>query len=152
MPERPYSASTIAKWFIVWATKDEADRSNLKIQKLLYFAQGHFLGASGEILFTDDIEAWAHGPVVPSLYREYKTFGSGDIEMDEDFDFNDIDDETTEFLVSVWERYGGYAAWTLRNMTHSERPWIVAFERGPNHTISTESLQHFFSVQSPAGD
>ncbi len=44
-----YDALTIAKWFVAFAEANEADCSNLKLQKLLYFAQGHYLAASGEM-------------------------------------------------------------------------------------------------------
>lgn len=33
-------AMVIAKWFVAWASADQADISNLKLQKLLYYAQG----------------------------------------------------------------------------------------------------------------
>jgi uncharacterized phage-associated protein len=43
---------------------DEGDVSNMKLQKLLYFAQGRFLAQNGIPLFDNPIEAWNHGPVV----------------------------------------------------------------------------------------
>ena len=39
----PYPALTIAKWFIAWAEAEDEELSNLKLQKLLYYAQGHYL-------------------------------------------------------------------------------------------------------------
>jgi uncharacterized phage-associated protein len=38
--------------------------SNLKLQKLLYYAQGFYLAIYGKALFEEDIVAWEHGPVV----------------------------------------------------------------------------------------
>ncbi len=64
--------------------------SNLKLQKLLYDAQGHYLGGHGQPLFEDPIEAWVHGPVVPSTYYERQRYGSGNVdvhvEVGDDFD------------------------------------------------------------------
>ena len=87
-----YIAETIAKWFLA-RNKYDVDMghgdeliSNLKLQKLLYYAQGCVLAITGNILFNDDIEAWEHGPVVPTIYHLYKTFGRSGIEFDEDFD------------------------------------------------------------------
>ena len=42
-PTPPYLALTIAKWFVAWAEANEAELSNLKLQKLLYYAQGYHL-------------------------------------------------------------------------------------------------------------
>lgn len=47
----PYSALTIAKWFVAWAEAEEDELSNLKLQKLLYYAQGHYLACYGRPLF-----------------------------------------------------------------------------------------------------
>ncbi|WP_366513810.1 type II toxin-antitoxin system antitoxin SocA domain-containing protein [Planktotalea sp.] len=44
----------------------------MKLQKLVYIAYGWHLALSGKKLFTEEIEAWKHGPVVPSLYHEFK--------------------------------------------------------------------------------
>jgi hypothetical protein len=64
-----YPAMTIAKWFVAWAEAGDADAdlSNLKLQKLLYYAQGHYLARTGTPLFPETIEA---GPTVP-LYLRY---------------------------------------------------------------------------------
>lgn len=52
-----FHARDIARWFIAWAENLDAELSNLKLQKLLYCAQGHRPGATGEPLFDDGIQA-----------------------------------------------------------------------------------------------
>ena len=47
--------------------------SHKKLQKLCYYAQAWYVTIKNKPLFEDDIEAWVHGPVVPSLYSQYKT-------------------------------------------------------------------------------
>lgn len=147
-----YPAATIAKWFIAWSEADEtgeADLSNLKLQKLLYYAQGNYLATNeGNPLFDDRIEAWSHGPVIPAVYHEYKRFGRGAVclERDDPFEWDDIDADTTQFLIDVWDRYGGLAPWKLRNMTHSEAPWVDTFRNDELHIeIPRESLLRYFS-------
>jgi uncharacterized phage-associated protein len=82
---------TIAKWFIAWTGQvEEARLSNLKLQKLLYYAQGHYLATAGQPLFDDRIQAWSHGPVVPTVYHEYKKFGRDNIVLDDADDFRGI--------------------------------------------------------------
>ena len=52
--------------------------SNLKLQSLLYFVQAYFLldsdGKSG--CFSEGIEAWDFGPVVPNVYYTFCTYGA----------------------------------------------------------------------------
>ena len=64
-----------AKYFLAQASEDAGDLiSNLKLQKLVYYAQGFHLALYDEPLFLEAIEAWTHGPVVPDLYRHYKKY------------------------------------------------------------------------------
>lgn len=146
--DKPYRAATIARWFLAWAEHaEEVGLSNMKIQKLLYYAQGHYLAATGQPLFDDTIEAWSHGPVVPNVYHSYKGHGNAEIELPEEDEFTwaDVDPDTTQFLIKVWNTYGGLAAWRLRNMTHDEPPWKDAFVEGERHRAITPSslLNHF---------
>lgn len=145
-----YDALTVAKWFIAWAdvTGDDEGVSNLKLQKLLYYAQGHHLATTGRPLFRNDIQAWSHGPVVPDVYHAYKRAGRYGIALDEDdpFDWGDIDDaRATHTLQKVWNTYGGYTAWRLRNMTHEEAPWKEYWQDGAKSVvIPNDTLRRFF--------
>ena len=146
--EAKYRALTIAKWFIAWAEAEDAELSNLKLQKLLYYSQGYHLARFGFPLFSDRIEAWAHGPVVADVYHAYKCFRSDDIHLpDSDtFAWDDVDEQATDLLLQVWNTYGPVAAWKLRNMTHRERPWIEAFAQDSrNEVIGHSSLERYFS-------
>lgn len=149
-----YDALTIAKWFVAWTETDEsgeAEISNLKLQKLLYYAQGNFLAQRHQPLFKDSIEAWSHGPVVPAVYHAYKAFESETIHLNPDdaFEWSEIDEGTTQFLIDIWDTYGGIAAWKLRDMTHSETPWVSAYNANGRHiVIPNESLErHFVSLR-----
>lgn len=144
-----FRARDIARWFIAWAENLDAEVSNLKLQKLLYYAQGHRLGTTGEPLFSDGIQAWAHGPVIPDVYHAYKEYGKGpidpDAELGDDFTWDDFT-EVEDFLVDVWDRYGSLAAWALRERTHREAPWKDAFDDSARHVqISNEAIQSFFA-------
>jgi uncharacterized phage-associated protein len=64
----PYAAENIAKYLIYLASqafvgdnKERESITNLKLQKILYFAQAYYLSKVGKPLFIDNIEAWAHG-------------------------------------------------------------------------------------------
>lgn len=150
----PYSALTIAKWFIAWAEAEDDELSNLKLQKLLYYAQGHYLARYGRPLFKDELQAWSHGPVVPEVYHVFKESGSAPIVLDvnDPFTWDRVTDEDAEFLGEVWNTYGGFSAGRLRGMTHEEPPWKESFrtngERGA--VISSRPLERFFRQFVPA--
>ncbi|WP_312637385.1 type II toxin-antitoxin system antitoxin SocA domain-containing protein [Oscillibacter sp.] len=141
-----HTASDVAKWFLAHnrSVMDDGDSeyiSNLKIQKLLYYAQGTFLAINDRPLFKDDIVAWKHGPVVESVYREYAYNGSNGIVFDEDFDFNSFAKEENELLTQVYDVFGQYSAWKLRNMTHEETPWI---ETQQSCVIAKDAITDYF--------
>jgi uncharacterized phage-associated protein len=149
-PEPLYSAQTVAKWFIAWAETEGEELSNLKLQKLLYYAQGHVLAERQRPLFSDQIQAWSHGPVVPDVYHEYKGCGSSTIELSQDdpFSWDDVDRETTELLSKVWNTYGGFSAGRLRNMTHAEPPWRAHFRPGERRiVIPQEEIRDYFTTR-----
>jgi uncharacterized phage-associated protein len=147
MDAPPYPAMTVAKWFIAWAEAEEEELSNLKLQKLLYYAQGHHLARYGRPLFKEQMQAWSHGPVVPHVYQEFKTFGASPLELadDDPFTWDKVDPATTEFLGEVWNTYGGYSAGRLRNMTHDEPPWKNHWREDERGTvISEDDLLEYF--------
>ena len=53
--------------------------------------------------------------------KKYKKYGSDDIK---EFDKVDIDKETEKILTEVYNVFGEYSAWGLRNLTHTEKPYV----------------------------
>lgn len=142
-----YKVSDVAKYFRSLTNVEEGDLlSNLKLQKLCYYAQGIALATRGQVLFSEDIEAWQHGPVVPQLYREYAENGSKPISPPEDFSSSEIfHPADIELMNDVYDQYGQFSAWKLRNMTHEEAPWINAYKNPSSKVISLEAIHQFFS-------
>lgn len=138
-------ANEVAQYFLTLVDEESGDlMTNLKLQKLLYYAQGWYLALYHRPLFHDPIEAWLHGPVVPSVYRQYSEWGSQPISRSEDFDPDSFDSDMQSFLNEVYEVYGQFSAWKLRNMTHEEEPWLKAQQ---GHVISLEVMERFFQTQ-----
>lgn len=136
----------VAKYFLSKVDEEVGDGiSNLKLQKLVYYAQGFHLAIHGQPLFSDGIEAWEHGPVVPDLYHAYKTNGSGNIPPPREFDPEAVDPEVARLLDDVYSVFGQYSAWKLRNMTHEEQPWKEAYqETARGRVISHAALRTYF--------
>jgi len=138
-------AGKVAKYFLSKVEEDVGDGiSNLKLQKLVYYAQAYHLAMYDEPLFAEQVEAWEHGPVVPELYREYKNCGSGNIPAPVDFDPEDYDQQSRDLMDEVYDVFGQYSAWKLRNLTHAERPWSEAYEDGSRGRVITHGAMRDF--------
>lgn len=144
------SVFDIADFFIQIANQSEDDQmTNLKLNKLLYYAQGVFLARTGRPLFEQSIEAWPLGPVVPDVYHKYKVCGKNPIPSpDEDIDRSRFSDDELETLLDVMRELGQYTGSTLVTLTHRPgTPWSNAVSSG--RTILQESDIRDYFVQHP---
>ena len=139
-----YKALDIAYKIIKSASNNDAGElvSNLKLQKLLYYQQGFHLAYYGEPLFEEDIEAWLYGPVVPSVYDHFKSYGNKGIEHSGEIIALSGTYEEALFN-EVNKIYGSYSAIGLMEMTHQETPWKTT-EVGVGNIISKDILKTFF--------
>ncbi len=135
--------------FLIWHSKHHGDPiSNLKLQKLLYYCQGWFLALNFQRLFSDPIEAWIRGPVVRSVWQQYKTHAWKPINAP--IDRPQVSALVEAFLEEVIDVYGDMSAYTLESPTQRKAPWLKA--RGslaPNanssQVISVEDMFEYFS-------
>lgn len=81
MTTPPYDPRAVANLLLDLAHDDGLIVSNLALQKLLYFAHGHFLIRTGMPLVQGGFEAWTYGPVHPAVYRAFKSEGDCPITM-----------------------------------------------------------------------
>ncbi|HET9947165.1 MAG TPA: type II toxin-antitoxin system antitoxin SocA domain-containing protein [Patescibacteria group bacterium] len=153
MDTSKYTALQIARYFIKKSESepDRAKLTNLKLQKILYYAQGWYLANFKKPLFNDRIEAWKYGPAIRVVYQEFKNNGNAVIQENiEDWEIKEIDKITKAFLDEVWNVYGKYSGSDLVSLTHSEIPYKEArdtIKEGDysDIEISTLSMQNFFS-------
>lgn len=139
------TAREIANYFLLLSDPDIGDSiSNLKLQKLLYYAQGFNLVINGEPLFQEEIVSWEHGPVVSEIYYEYSKYGGGAIPLPENIDFESFTEDEKDLLNEVYKVYGQFSAWKLRDMTHQELPWKSTKR---NEVISHDLLIEYFKEQ-----
>lgn len=138
MTKPPYSASKIAKYFLFKGNSDEELISNLKLQKLVYYAQGLHIALKGTPLFKENIEAWEYGPVVPELYSAYKSYGAGGIPPDDLFNPESIDSDTREYLDEVYSVFGQFSAVRLIDISHTDQCWKDAY---PNGIIKHKAME-----------
>lgn len=75
-----YSAMAVANAFIKRAQEGKLNGlTPMKLQKLLFFAQSWCLARGEEPLMDDVFCRWQYGPVIPSLYHEFKEYGANPI-------------------------------------------------------------------------
>jgi len=55
-----------------YITEQTGEVSAMKLQKLMYYAQAWNLVWEEEALFPNDFQAWANGPVLPTLYARHR--------------------------------------------------------------------------------
>jgi uncharacterized phage-associated protein len=129
------TARQVADYFIALSREVGDPITNLKLQKLLFYAQGWYLALNDRALFDERIEAWPHGPVVPPIYGDFKKWGWSPI--GDEIDPPQLSKEVKSHLDEVMKVFGGFTAYTLEQMTHSERPWIDARGNLPADEPST---------------
>jgi len=149
---KTYTAEQIAEYFLAKTDASVGDLiSNLKLQKLCYYAQGIAVAVRRAPLFNESMEAWLHGPVVPAVYRRYKEFGSDAIPPVDVLNIEDYAPADRHILDDVYSYYGQYSAWRLREMTHAEPPWRTNWDEGGGCVISNDDLLQYFSTQVSDG-
>lgn len=157
----PYPTKAVANAFLNKGFADKVAIDPLKIQKLIYYAAGYYLAASNVPLIDEAFEAWDNGPVVPSVYHEFKKFGYTPIKrLAEEVDWEDDDsipvpppqddarfDKVLDF---VWEKYGKRPSLDLSELSHVEGgPWDRARKENiynlRNKDIPDEYIKEYFS-------
>jgi uncharacterized phage-associated protein len=119
-----YRASEVAETIIDLSRKRTiSDLTNLKLQKLLYYCQVWHLALHDAPLFSDDVEAWIHGPAVPRVFGIFKEYRWSVIERPV---ISLEDAGVVRHVNEVLDSYGKYGATELERLTHSEEPWIQA--------------------------
>ena len=90
--------------------------TNLKLNKLVYFAYAFFL-RNGCKLFDDPIEAWPYGPVIPDVYHAYKSHGSSRVKIPVSHSYGQLAARAADV---VWGLYGNLTAYDLVDLSHKE--------------------------------
>jgi uncharacterized phage-associated protein len=157
-----FPATAVANEFLTIAMAAGKELTPMKIQKLVYFAHGWFLALTGEPLISEQIEAWQYGPVIPSLYQEFKEYGNLPVvtpAFETRYDgwkpsfvvsrlggSGDAVDKARQVINKVWQLYGEYTSVRLSNATHAAgSPWSQVYAEGRKHTvIPEETIKTYF--------
>jgi uncharacterized phage-associated protein len=126
--------------------------SAMKLQKLVYFSQAWSLVQLREPLFGEQVQAWAHGPVVYELFDLHRgkyivpaAWPAGDASR--------MSEPQRCLVQRVLRSYGAMSASQLSERTHAEAPWKDARRGLPEDfpasaVIGHESMMAFYSAQA----
>ena len=155
-----YTPQHIANYFLKKSFDEGIIMSPLKLLKMVYIAYGWHHALKGEKLFHEPIEAWEHGPVVPTLYHEFKHYGKSSItDLAEEYDASmekshiptvpESDTEMRLILDKVWAAYKSFSAWALRNKTHEkDGPWDKVYDRyNRDATLVDEDISAHYKLK-----
>ncbi len=121
--------------------------THLQLQKLCYYAQGFSLATRDRPLFSESIEAWKYGPVVPTLWHDFKKHGNDIIPPSPGFAKSSVPAEDRRLMLEVYGVYGQFSAWRLAELTHEEPPWRDTRRPDVNVVISHEAMSRYFKTQ-----
>lgn len=142
-----YNSIDIAN-YILWQSNimDIKDVTHLKLQKLLYYVVAKHIKSTNNLLLDEPISKWQYGPVVKSVYHQFKIFGDKSLEPvtyllpesnysgNGDFfiKFANIDsinhslNQMTDIhnaVSFVIGKLGNFSAFDLVDRTHAELAW-----------------------------
>lgn len=151
----PYSSLLIASAFVKKGIDTGQPITQMKLQKMVYFAQGVHLALYDESLITESFQAWKYGPVIPDIYHAYKMYGSNPINevtwvlngacSDEDLAL--MSENAKKTINYTWDSLKGINAVQLSNWTHKEgSPWKKYYTDGINDVrIPNEDITSYFN-------
>jgi dTMP kinase len=160
----------IANYIIEYSNEKGYSINNLKLQKLLYFVNVSNLVTNKEPLFEEKMKKWKYGPVIPSVYHEFKKYGAfqisikdivedylhfkfeGDISP-ETFEIlhytkDQIDDSAIKLINNIVDYFSQKDAFELVDITHKQELWkkdekqIMDGEQGIEYT-EAEIISYF---------
>jgi len=118
------SAEQIANYLLCESRERGEILSNLKLQKLLFYADAWCMALHDHELVQEEFQAWVHGPVLVSQYRRFKDFRWHPIEQE--IERPVLSEAISAYLNEVVDVFGSETAVALELMTHREPPWLQA--------------------------
>lgn len=158
-----YTPQHVANFFLDKGFDEGRPITQLKLIKLVYIAHGWNLALTGNPLYDEQVQAWRYGPVIPSVYHEFKHFGRKPIDgfaEHVDLETWDVkfpripehDAVTLKILGHVWHAYRKFTGEALIEKTHEKgSPWQQTYEEGRRFlTIEDDLIREHFEERIAA--
>lgn len=139
------SPEFVANTILKHAFTENIPVSPMKLQKLLYFTTCLYQRQTGNRLLTESFQPWKYGPVVRSVYDEFKGFGASPITqyaLDAQGNAQAAAEEQgsvfTNAVDKVWNRLKYYTAIDLSKITHlPNSAWYQAVQNQDSFISNT---------------
>ena len=155
------NALSLANYFVELADKEKIELLQFGLMKRVYITHGFCLAYYDMSALDpryDVVEAWANGPVIPSVYHSFKYNKNSPIREKAvivDFDETDLswsfiipeltDERITEVADFVWNRHRGDSDFDLIRLTHRKgTPWAYCYRKGENNPIPDSLTKLFY--------
>jgi len=140
------SPKLVAEYILKLAQQQGIPLTPMQVLKLVYISHGWQLGLYGRPLVDEPIEAWQYGPVIPSVYHQYKRFGSSFINSIPDQLPCGFDESESSTLKQVFAGYGKRSGISLSSLTHEPgTPWsITVAQSGIGAIISNDLIEDYY--------
>lgn len=141
-----YSAVDVALSLLKHAQVQGKFFSNLQLQKLTYICHGLSLAHFQRPLIIDDVFAWQYGPVVPSVYFRFNSYGASVITEQCDVV---LDDESETIVKDVVSKLGDLTGPQLVDLTHRKgSPWHQVWDGTHQKVIPDHLIQaHYIKIK-----
>lgn len=114
---------SVAKMFNeLFKTEYDVDMDEMRMHKMMYFAQRESLMYNKKPLFDGEFRGWKYGPVLVEVRSEYKTGEMFQSAVDK------LSEESKKMVTSVYQRYKGLSSWKLSSLSHGELSWKCSRE------------------------
>ncbi|NLM34302.1 MAG: DUF4065 domain-containing protein [Clostridiales bacterium] len=101
------------------------DITPLALQKLLYYVQGFYYAFVNQFIFTENCEAWVHGPVYRDIYFKYREYRFEVINTSKVIEEFNLTVSEKAIIDSVIKHLSCYSGKVLEAFTHAETPWLA---------------------------
>lgn len=129
------TANSWAARFLEFGAAVNQPITNMKLQKLVTLAESASMFIRGVEAFSDPVQAWEWGPVVPPVYSRYKTYKQARITAIVREGTTTLSDDDDLIAEEVWGVVGRLNAGMLSNLTHEVGPWPVHYRPEVRGTV-----------------
>lgn len=141
--------------------KDRIFMSSKRLQKILFFSDVlYMIENNGQSMFSDDYYAWPSGPVIPSVYNEFKEYQDGKMYPHYNWKDKEISDKIKDTIDRVLKDTNTIGTYELVEKSHIKGgPWDLVFKkRGINCGINDFSIikkkkiyKYYKKINAPYG-
>ncbi|MCR5914152.1 DUF4065 domain-containing protein [Corynebacterium sp. zg254] len=153
-----YAPTLVANNILNRAFAEKCEISPMKLQKILYFVAAEYQKETGESLFTERFETWKYGPVLRSVYTEFRPFSrdyisrfAKDAENHSHMAKEEADPALQQALIRVWDATKSRTAVNLSRITHQPgSAWDKSFQKEDEY-LSTKEITKDVTYQRALG-